>query len=123
MERRGGRDLFRVFRPGAVGVPPQQLGLDFGAGDDEDFGHAGDGGVGPDVGPGLDRKVSSYAFPTVGRVTVSVGWVPIESQSLTSDLIHRADQALYKAKQAGRNLVLSYAEAFGETSVLSDTAG
>jgi diguanylate cyclase (GGDEF)-like protein len=68
------------------------------------------------------EKVSSYAFPTVGRVTVSVGWVPIESQSLASDLIHRADQALYKAKQAGRNRVLSYAEAFGETSVLSNTA-
>jgi len=68
------------------------------------------------------EKVSSYAFPTVGRVTVSVGWVPIESESLASELIHRADQALYKAKQAGRNRAFSYAEAFGEPGVLSNTA-
>lgn len=68
------------------------------------------------------ENVSAHDFPTVGRVTVSVGWVAFDARSLASDLIHRADQALYRAKQSGRNQVVSYAESFREPSLLSNAA-
>ena len=44
---------FGLLRPGAVGVPPEQFSLDPRAVDDHEFGHARNGGVGPDVGAGI----------------------------------------------------------------------
>lgn len=61
------------------------------------------------------EAVGNYAFPTVGRVTVSIGWVCVQGHSLPSDLMHRADKALYFSKDNGRNQVTSYEAAFAET--------
>ncbi len=60
------------------------------------------------------ESIGNYAFPTVGRVTVSIGWVCIQPNALPSDLMHKADQALYHAKGNGRNQVTSWEATFGE---------
>jgi diguanylate cyclase (GGDEF)-like protein len=48
--------------------------------------------------------------PDVPEVTVSIGVAAMEQQlaSTVDELVHRADQALYKAKAAGRNRVASW---------------
>lgn len=55
-------------------------------------------------------NVAGHAFPQVGRVTVSVGFVaisPVESPVVT---LGHADQALYHAKSSGRNRACHYDE-------------
>jgi diguanylate cyclase (GGDEF)-like protein len=52
--------------------------------------------------------VEAFRFPQVGRVTVSVGYTRIVAYDNSSDAFGRADQALYVAKQNGRNQVRSH---------------
>ena len=52
--------------------------------------------------------VEAYAFPQIGRVTVSVGVATLRAQDTGSSAFGRADQALYVAKREGRNRVLRY---------------
>jgi diguanylate cyclase (GGDEF)-like protein len=54
------------------------------------------------------QGVESYPFPQVGKVTCSVGFVRIDKQGVPAAVIGHADQALYYAKQNGRNQVCSY---------------
>ncbi|MBF0459878.1 MAG: diguanylate cyclase [Magnetococcales bacterium] len=54
------------------------------------------------------KAVESYAFPQVGRVTVSIGAVQIEAGELAGTLIEKADLALYHSKSNGRNQVNLY---------------
>lgn len=51
------------------------------------------------------EAIASFPFPQVGKVTVSIGAVPIAANSLPSNIADRADQALYLAKKKGRNQV------------------
>jgi diguanylate cyclase (GGDEF)-like protein len=61
---------------------------------------------------GLERfraAVESYQFPSVGRVTTSIGFAAIEGRLLpATSLIDRADNAVYYAKRNGRNRVCEY---------------
>jgi diguanylate cyclase (GGDEF)-like protein len=49
--------------------------------------------------------VAHYAFPQVGRVTVSVGYTQVLPGDSPASAVERADAALYYAKHHGRNQV------------------
>lgn len=51
---------------------------------------------------------ADYPFPQVGQVTVSIGIAPIKHSELSSAALGNADEALYYAKEHGRNQVQSY---------------
>lgn len=55
------------------------------------------------------QNIEEYDFPQVGRVTVSVGFTGT-SQGAPVEILGHADQALYYAKQHGRNQVCFYEE-------------
>lgn len=56
----------------------------------------------------LRIAVESFAFPQVGRVTTSVGFVRIEPDDIPSKVVGQADEALYWGKRHGRNRVCWY---------------
>lgn len=56
----------------------------------------------------LRRTVEQFPFPQVGRVTVSIGATRIDSEDDGSSAFGRADEALYFAKQNGRNRAAIY---------------
>lgn len=51
------------------------------------------------------QTVADFDFPQVGKVTVSCGFTKVEELDLSSNIIDRADVALYHAKNNGRNQV------------------
>lgn len=55
------------------------------------------------------HNVEAHAFPQVGRVTVSIGFTQTGSGAPV-EILGRADQALYHAKENGRNRVCHYEE-------------
>jgi diguanylate cyclase (GGDEF)-like protein len=52
--------------------------------------------------------VAATRFPQEIHITVSIGFTEVLHEGLPSDVIDRADRALYMAKNSGRNQVLSY---------------
>lgn len=54
------------------------------------------------------QKVANFEFPQVGKVTVSAGFTEISPFDTSSQIIDRADTALYYAKNHGRNRVDCY---------------
>jgi len=56
------------------------------------------------------KLVNRATNQNLGRITVSIGAAVFEFGESLSDLIKRADQALYKAKGKGRNQVVSQAD-------------
>lgn len=54
------------------------------------------------------KTIESYKFPQVGQVTVSAGYIRLDSSNVPNILLDRADQALYHAKKTGRNKVIYY---------------
>ncbi len=59
-----------------------------------------------DIEPVLNRfreKVGNFTFPQVGKVTVSSGYTEMHGDDTPTQLIDRADLALYYAKNNGRN--------------------
>jgi diguanylate cyclase (GGDEF)-like protein len=56
----------------------------------------------------LRATMEAYAFPQVGRVTVSIGFTEVFKSDAPSSAFARADEAVYQAKHQGRNRVLSH---------------
>ena len=54
------------------------------------------------------EAVEAYEFPQVGKVTCSVGITSVAETDVPTDVIGRADEALYYAKEHGRNQVHCY---------------
>lgn len=53
-------------------------------------------------------SVEKYEFPQVGRVTCSIGLAFVDDRLTPAELLGRADEALYYAKDHGRNRVCSF---------------
>ena len=66
------------------------------------------------------RNVEAYRFPQVGQVTVSIGVAELRHNSLPSTLLDFADQALYQAKDQGRNRVNFYHDSNAKPAAESD---
>lgn len=56
----------------------------------------------------IRQMVAEHHFPQLKEVTISIGFVEVNGQQSPSDVIGEADEALYIAKQSGRNQVQSY---------------
>jgi diguanylate cyclase (GGDEF)-like protein len=57
-------------------------------------------------------QVEAHDFPQVGKVTVSLGYSRVRAGDMPTDLVGRADKALYHAKENGRNRVCCYEQLF-----------
>jgi diguanylate cyclase (GGDEF)-like protein len=81
-----------------------------------------------DAGVALERlrsNTENYAFPQVGRITVSVGFTALRVGDTPSGAFERADKAVYYVKEHGRNRVCSYTDltAQGELTEDDDKTG
>jgi GGDEF domain-containing protein len=66
--------------------------------------------------------IEARDFPQVGHVTVSVGYASIRLGDQPSVILDNADNALYWAKENGRNQVASYAALMAEGKLASKEA-
>lgn len=53
----------------------------------------------------IRQRAAAESFPKVGTVTLSLGVAELQAGEDPDDLLRRADQALYTAKETGRNRV------------------
>lgn len=56
------------------------------------------------------ERVADHQFPQLDKVTLSIGFTEIRPEDIPSTVVGRADQALYYAKEHGRDQVCSYSE-------------
>ncbi len=56
------------------------------------------------------KDVENYNFPQVGKITVSIGYVEITDQGIPAVVLGYADDALYYAKDHGRNACFYHTE-------------
>ncbi|QJB57252.1 GGDEF domain-containing protein [Pseudodesulfovibrio sp. zrk46] len=56
---------------------------------------------------GLRRQIEAQEFPKVGQKTASFGVAQLKDDDTLITFVNRADAALYKAKETGRNKVVS----------------
>ncbi len=68
----------------------------------------------------LRSRVETFAFPQVGRVTISTGFTSMHALEEPAVAVARADKALYHVKQNGRNQVAQY-EVLVESGQLVET--
>lgn len=73
------------------------------------------GNIAKEVFERFRLAIEAYEFPRVGLVTISLGATQIlEKHAIASDIVGRADQALYHAKENGRNKLFSYEDLIAE---------
>jgi len=61
------------------------------------------------------KAIESFVFPQIGQVTISLGATLISDQhSMASDIVGRADKALYHAKHHGKNQLFFYEDLVAE---------
>jgi len=58
----------------------------------------------------LRHNTEQYAFPQVGRITVSIGFTQVRVGDSPAAAFERADKAVYHAKDNGRNQVHNHAD-------------
>jgi diguanylate cyclase (GGDEF)-like protein len=66
------------------------------------------------------KAVEAFHFPQVGQVTVSIGYTHIHSDDIASTTVGHADEALYYAKQHGRNQVCCYEDLIASGAIESE---
>jgi len=54
----------------------------------------------------IRAKIEQATFPGIGKITISIGVAKYEFSETEAHFINRADDALYKAKETGRNKVV-----------------
>lgn len=64
------------------------------------------------------QTVETFPFPQVGQVTTSVGFVRISPRDIPTSVVGQADEALYWAKNHGRNRVCGYESLVGEGKII-----
>lgn len=105
------REVDRVFRFGGEefvilldGVPPEHAAAVF---------------------ERVRHSIMSYQFPQVSQVTASLGYSRLVDGQTPLDILRQADEALYYAKEHGRNRVCCYEilTAAGELARKTPTAG
>jgi diguanylate cyclase (GGDEF)-like protein len=69
------------------------------------------------------RTVERHEFPQIGQVTVSIGFTRIQAGDTPTHAFERADNALYHAKEHGRNQVCSYDTLAREGQFAQKTVG
>jgi diguanylate cyclase (GGDEF)-like protein len=62
--------------------------------------------------------VEAFNFPQVGRVTASIGFVRIHPTDIPSTVVGQADEALYWAKNHGRNQVCRYEDLVNQGAIV-----
>ncbi|MBH9553204.1 GGDEF domain-containing protein [Inhella gelatinilytica] len=67
----------------------------------------------------LRQQCEAFAFPQVGRVTLSIGFTHVRNPDTPTASFDRADKAVYHAKHSGRNQVWCY-ERLVEAGVLTE---
>ncbi len=63
------------------------------------------------------KAVQAYRVPQVGSVTMSIGVVQVTKKELLTNIIDKADKALYFAKENGRNQVQAYETLLAENKL------
>ncbi|MFO1380441.1 MAG: GGDEF domain-containing protein [Chitinivorax sp.] len=61
----------------------------------------------------LRQSIESAEFPQVGQVTASIGYTSVRPHLDSSSMLGEADEALYFAKDRGRNQICAYADIAG----------
>lgn len=62
-------------------------------------------------------SVENHEFPQVGKVTCSIGFTAVSEMDVPTDVVGRADEALYFAKEHGRNQVCCYEQLVAEGAI------
>ncbi len=71
----------------------------------------------------LRTRVENYAFPQVGRITVSIGYTALRPADTPASAFERADKAVYHVKQNGRNQVMGHAELVAAGALAEELRG
>jgi diguanylate cyclase (GGDEF)-like protein len=66
--------------------------------------------------------VENHEFPQVGKVTCSIGFTAVAPGDVPTDVVGRADKALYYAKEHGRNQVCGHERLVLDGAIAKPTA-